>query len=504
MKHFLGFLLALNCLAQPGLAPAVEMGIDLNGEADAISFAGSPLIVTASAVLWEGTAANVAVSNGAWTSALRLTIRNAKGEDQSWPLLLLPPASNTLALTETAGGEAIWVLAATDAAKIAAGVYRISVTLDTSTSAATAAWKGVASSRTSSVTFSAEPASLTQPQQLRKFLLLADAALLSGDNAGAAQNVDRALALKADHIPALDRKGGLLVRARKLDEAQQVFQQELDAFRQQFPGAVEPPAELYRKMMLVDARLADATASVQVTSIQAVGAGVEIAQNTWIEIKGTSLAAANLGPNGLVWSAAPEFASGRMPTQLGGVSVKVNGKPAYIYYVSATQVNVLTPLDSSLGSRNVQLTNGANASAPVSVNVRAVAPGFFSLGATRYIAATHADGNTLLGPASMSVPGYPFAPAQPNETVILYANGFGLPSTSLVDGSASQFGALPALPLVMIGGAAAKVEFAGVVGPGLYQLNVVVPAGAASGDNTVTASYGGVSTPAGALITVQR
>src|SRR5258708_2138078 len=86
---------------------------------------------------------------------LRLTIRNTRGENQSWPLRLLAPAANALALTEASGGEAIWVLAATDAAKIAAGVYRISVTLDTSASAAARAWKGVATSRISSVTFSA-------------------------------------------------------------------------------------------------------------------------------------------------------------------------------------------------------------------------------------------------------------------------------------------------------------------------------------------------------------
>jgi len=174
-----------------------------------------------------------------------------------------------------------------------------------------------------------------------------------------------------------------------------------------------------------------------------------------------------------------------------------------VYYVSPTQVNVLTPLDSSLGSLNVQLTNGANTSAAFSVNVKAVAPAFLLFGATKYIATTHANGS-LLGPASMSVPGYAFAPAQPSEKIILYATGFGLPSTTLVDGSASQFGALPALPLILIGGAQAKVDFAGVVSPGLYQFNVFVPDAAASGDSTVTAFYGGVSTPVGALITVQR
>ena len=46
----------------------------------------------------------------------------------------------------------------------------------------------------------------------------------------------------------------------------------------------------------------------------------------------------------MTWSNAPEFASGRMPTQLAGVSVTVNGRPAYVYFVSPAQINVLTPL----------------------------------------------------------------------------------------------------------------------------------------------------------------
>jgi uncharacterized protein (TIGR03437 family) len=505
MKRILPCLFAVSCLAQQGTppAPAVAMGIDLNGEASFTNFSGWPLIVTASAVLWEGNATTLSTVSGGWTSALRLTVKNAQNQDQAWPLRLVPPASDALALTNVSSGEAIWILAAADTAGIPAGTYRISVTLDTSGSAAAGAWKGVASSRTASVTFSAEPASPDQAQQLRKYLAFADAAALNGDSAGAMQNLDRALALKADHIPALDRKGGLLVQAGKLAEAQQAFESALYAFNQQFPRSTEPPVELERKLALVEDTLGNASGPVTLTSINEVGGGPDVAQNTWIEIKGTNLAPADLGPAGFTWSAAPEFASGKMPTQLQGVSVKVNGKPAYVYYISPTQVNVLTPLDGTQGSVAVQLTNGASTGAPFTVKVKNAAPAFLLFGATRYIAATHVDGS-LLGPTSMSVPGYAFTPAQPNETIILYANGFGLPSATLVEGSASQFGALPALPVIQVGDTTATVTFAGVVSPGLFQFNLVVPANAASGDNPVTAGYAGFTTPAGALIMVKR
>jgi uncharacterized protein (TIGR03437 family) len=259
----------------------------------------------------------------------------------------------------------------------------------------------------------------------------------------------------------------------------------------------------YAEYDYIAAAPADSAPPVAITSVSAAFGGADIAQNTWIEIKGTGLAPGDLGANGFTWSTAPEFASGKMPTQLRGVGVTVNGKPAYVYYISPVQVNVLTPLDGTEGPVQVQVTNGGAASAPFTVNVKAIAPSFFLLGGTKHIAATHADGS-LLGPSSMSVPGYPFAPARPDETIILYANGFGLPAVPLTDGSSTQFGALPALPVIQIGGTTAVVAFAGVVSPGLYQFNVIVPSAAANGDNLVTAAYAGSTTPAGALFAVQR
>ena len=243
---------------------------------------------------------------------------------------------------------------------------------------------------------------------------------------------------------------------------------------------------------------------VQIAKINVVAGGTDIAQNTWIEIHGSGLAPASVPAAGVTWSSAPEFLSGMMPSALSGVSVRVDGKPAYIYYVSATQVNVLTPLDSTTGQVQVTLTNGSNTSAPFAVNMKAVAPAFLQFGSGPYIAALHAD-YSLLGPASMSVPGYTFTPAQPGETIVLYAAGFGLPVTALTQGSATQLGALANWPAITIGGFAATVLWAGVNGDsGLYQINVTVPPAAANGDNAVVATYGGASTPAGATIPVAR
>src|ERR1017187_7554046 len=99
-------------------------------------------------------------------------------------------------------------------------------------------------------------------------------------------------------------------------------------------------------------------------------------------------------------------------------------------------------------------------------------------GSTKYIVATHAN-YSLAGPASSSAPGCPVSPAQPGETIIVYGFGFGLPVTALTAGAASQSGSLPSLPVFQIGGLPATVNFSGLVSPGLYQFNVVVPAGVA-------------------------
>src|SRR5207248_6007685 len=109
-----------------------------------------------------------------------------------------------------------------------------------------------------------------------------------------------------------------------------------------------------------------------ILSVNTAGGFQGIAQNDWIEIKGTNLA--GVPSAGVTWSAAPEFAAGGMPTQLAGVSVRVNGKPAYVSYVSPTQINVLTALDASLGRAVVVVQNGSNDSTPFEVHMDRAAP----------------------------------------------------------------------------------------------------------------------------------
>jgi uncharacterized protein (TIGR03437 family) len=75
-------------------------------------------------------------------------------------------------------------------------------------------------------------------------------------------------------------------------------------------------------------------------------------------------------------------------------------------------------------------------------------------------------------------------PAKPGDTISLYGTGFG-PTTAPLNPELAQSVAIPlahtggdiTLPLctVTIGGQPAQAQFAGLVSPGLYQVNVVVP-----------------------------
>ena len=191
-----------------------------------------------------------------------------------------------------------------------------------------------------------------------------------------------------------------------------------------------------------------------------------------------------------------------MPEQLDGVSATVNGKNAFVYYISPVQVNILTPPDAILGPVQVVVNNNGVTSAPATVSSQALSPSFFIIGAGPYVVAQHGADSSLVGPASL-FPGST-TPAKPGEIVVLYANGFGQVSQALVSGSITQTGTLSPLPAVTIGGTNAVVQFAGLVSPGLFQFNVVVPANAPAGDLPLSATYNGSATQTGVLITVQH
>ena len=231
-----------------------------------------------------------------------------------------------------------------------------------------------------------------------------------------------------------------------------------------------------------------------ITSVtNAFGASATIAPNTWVAIKGSGLAPSM---DSRTWQSS-DFINAQMPQVLDGVSVSMNGKKAYIWYISPAQLNILTPPDLATGPVLIQVIANGQTSSLFLVQAEPVSPSFFTFDGTNVVAA-HLNGPDV-GPVTL-YPGLT-TPAQPGEEVALYGNGFGVTSTPVAAGSLSQSGTLATLPLITIGGIPANVIYAGLVSPGLYQFNVYVPS--ASGQLPLIATYDGAMTQTGVTITVQ-
>jgi uncharacterized protein (TIGR03437 family) len=217
----------------------------------------------------------------------------------------------------------------------------------------------------------------------------------------------------------------------------------------------------------------------------------------WVTITGK-----NLSVTSRTWTSS-DIVNGQLPTSLDGVSVSINNHPAFVYYISPGQLNVQAPSDSLAADQNVQVTvTTPNGSASATALERRIGPAMFMSDAT-HVAAIHSDG-TLVGPVGF-IPGAASRPASPGETILLYMTGLGsdtspvIPAGQIVTSPASMTDPIN----VMIGGQAAIVQYAGLVSPGLYQLNIVVPA-VANGDQTATVQVAGVASENSGLVTVQQ
>jgi len=189
------------------------------------------------------------------------------------------------------------------------------------------------------------------------------------------------------------------------------------------------------------------------------------ASATWVTISGTDLAASTTN-----WS---DFTNGNLPTSLDGVTVTINGRPAYVAFVSPNQINALAPDDPATGMVPVLVTNSLGTSNTFQANKQTTAPALFE--------------------HSQSGGSYAVAQAAPGENLTLYGTGFGPVTPEQPTGKIVQNAVPTANPVtVMIGGARATVRFAGLIGAGIYQINVAVPP-VLSGDAAIAVSVAGTA-----------
>jgi len=174
------------------------------------------------------------------------------------------------------------------------------------------------------------------------------------------------------------------------------------------------------------------------------------------------------------------FGSGFDATQ---TQVLFDGKPATIFYASASQINALAPADLAPGSStDVSIVVKGAKLADVLVPVVAAAPGIFTTGNGKGPAAANNQDGSINSPTNPAVRG---------SVISFYATGGGSDLSDVA---------------VTIGGYTARVIYAGPAPGfvGLMQINVQVPAGfLPPGIDSVLLTIGSATSQAGVTVAVE-
>jgi uncharacterized protein (TIGR03437 family) len=176
-----------------------------------------------------------------------------------------------------------------------------------------------------------------------------------------------------------------------------------------------------------------------------------------------------------------------LQTTLDGIQVLVNGTAAPLYYVSGGQINFEIPIDAATGDGTVQIVRNGTAGNLVYVDINAQVPRFI----------VYDGGYGIMTTPAAALTGVPSNPVKVGDTIVIYAIGLGPTSPPVSSGTASPSSTLAVVP------GTTKVCF-GVEDPfhqapcatplfvgltpgyvGLYQINVTIPSGVASGNSTM-------------------
>ena len=169
-----------------------------------------------------------------------------------------------------------------------------------------------------------------------------------------------------------------------------------------------------------------------------------------------------------------------LPTTLNGASVKVTSGSTTVtpvfYYAIATQLALVLPSNTPIGTAQLTVTYNNQTSAPYTFQVVKSAPGF----------ATYYGSGSGLGSALNPATYVPYSYSNsipPGTTVVLYGSGLGAdPATDTTFvGSAYN---INSLAHIYVGGVDAPIQYQGsFYYPGLNQINVTIPASAPTGCN---------------------
>jgi uncharacterized protein (TIGR03437 family) len=199
------------------------------------------------------------------------------------------------------------------------------------------------------------------------------------------------------------------------------------------------------------------TTAVPVIAIGAIVNGASfqtgVSPASWATIFGQYLSSTTRS-----WNPAAEIQNGVLPVELDGVRVLMNAKPASVYSISPTQINVQVPSDLNSSDVSVQVTTREGSSVAVKIGLQSEAPGFFMLnpGQTRQYPAALVTGPTgvaaYLGPPGLLGGNAQTRAARPGDVITLYGTGFG-PTSPQVPAGVVFDGVAPLQSLESLGAA---------------------------------------------------
>jgi uncharacterized protein (TIGR03437 family) len=193
---------------------------------------------------------------------------------------------------------------------------------------------------------------------------------------------------------------------------------------------------------------------------------------------------------------------GKLPNQMAGVGVYVDGSLAPLLYVSPGQINFLAPMTEIAGGALVTVVRQGVTGPTVTINLAAAAPQIFTYETGYPGYAIAEDWNS--GYAVIT----PDAPAHAGDVVILFATGLGAVAPSTASGELAEYASsiVNAIAVTINGVALAPsaILYAGLSpgSAGLYQINIVLPPNAGT-DPAVQVSMGGQPSAAGCKLAVQ-
>jgi len=211
-----------------------------------------------------------------------------------------------------------------------------------------------------------------------------------------------------------------------------------------------------------------------VLSAASLATGQPLAPGSYISIFGSNLAAK-----------AEAASSLPLQTALAGTEVLLGDQPLLLAYAGPTQINAVMPYGTVVNTlQNLTIVNNGASSLPEAVLIAEAQPAVF----TQDQSGKGAGVIVVAQPSGARFLNTPAAPATAGDALVIYCSGLGAVNPPVPDGSAAPSSPLSntANPVTAtIGEKPAPVFFAGLAPgfAGLYQVNVTVPQGIASGSS---------------------